>query len=180
MTHSLTKIAMLALLAFGTSVTGCAHLQSSPVAGERRLHTPSDQLTARIDSIILHRRAPFGPGVNYTVSFARDGRAEYRGRPSMSSRFVTSFAGREGVYEGLIDVRTFNALALVMQELGFMERPPPYPPLIDAAETVVILVASGDRVTHRGHLHDPPEIWLIGEAIDGMLEKIRWREVSAR
>lgn len=129
-----------------------------------------------VDSITLARGTYDPNGLNYRVVLSREGESRYELRTTDVTR---PFAGRRGTYTGQVGVRDFAALALVAERLDFSaieqrDRPPD----THSYTVMVTLVGQDGRVRRSALWEDLPELWALAEAIDGVAQKMPWRELS--
>ncbi len=107
----------------------------------------------------------------YAATLYRDGRAEYEGR---------GLAERKGNYTGTVSLWDFGRLCYAIERLGFFEMSSRYWISITHQSKMYL------RVVHAGHEGEvevnqyanvgPPELWILGRAIDGVVADIDWIE----
>jgi len=123
--------------------------------------------------LILERRPGLCPTCSsYRVVLSRNGAVQYEGRGVVE---------RTGSHEGHISPWQFSMLAFAAERMDLMRLGSAVPE-IDAPSTLITLVREeGDR----GHeierfTFQPPEFWVLGQAMDRVLETVQWQGPERR
>jgi len=180
----------LAFVAF-LLVTGCRSSASteakryeflSPTqygSPERVFSRNEDSIWARLplDSVRLNR-AGCGMAVcpSYTVELRRDGSATYRGDAGVS---------RTGTWTGTVSVLAYGRLNEFAERSGLLDRDRPKPDRTvvesDGWQYILDLWPTGARepIEFKGpyQMASTP-VWILGSAIDGVSDAIRWEEAG--
>lgn len=126
-----------------------------------------------IRSIVLERTPCYGSCPAYRLTLTRDGWAEYDGR---------MFTEREGRFRGGLPIGSFAMLAFATERIHLDEMRASYSvDVTDMPTTTVTVTRSDGRAFSISDYGDqaPPELWLLTTAMDGLAERIAWKEASA-
>jgi len=122
--------------------------------------------------IELERTTCYGSCPAYTVTIERDGKALYVGR---------EWAPREGTFTGDVSPFDFGRLCLLIERSGFTKMATEYlRPVTDSASAYVRVWptdASEAIVVRDYDDFGPVELWMLQEAIDGVVSKMTWTRV---
>ena len=133
---------------------------------------PSKLAALPFSRIELERTTCFGACPAYTVTFHRDGQAEYVGR---------EWAPREGTFSGEIGPFSYGRLCLLIERSGFEKMKSKYfREETDHANAYVRvwLTDSAEPIVVRDYGdYGPIELWSLQEAIDSVASGVRWTRV---
>lgn len=127
------------------------------------------QESQRVTEIGLKRTACLGECPVYEVTIRADGTFEYVGE---------KYVERQGEYTGSVNRRSFNKLAELVKEVGFMDLEERYAvPLTcqPTAYTTVVMNGTKKTVSNYGG-GGPAALWAIEELIDKLVLEAEWNE----
>ena len=126
---------------------------------------------ADLTRISLERGPCYGTCPIFQVTFQRDGAARYQGE---------GFVPRIGAYEGRIRQATFDRLATVILDSGFLALRGSYDEPITDAATVTTMIEAGTRrkVVSNYARSGPVQLELVERAIDAVARRVRWRALE--
>lgn len=137
-------------------------------------HTDEEAAALRaklpFDSISLQRTPCFGTCPVYSVTFHRNGEAEFEAKEHLP---------KLGKFSGKLDVATYGRLCYLIEQSRFQDLKDRYQASWTDDTTCIVTVSGGEKrkeVSDYGSV-GPIELWAIQQIIDSVRESISWTPV---